>query len=922
MSSTTREKRSDRVDEPSPPESTPWFLSSVEEVAGKLASHTDQGLSDGEAVRRQREHGRNELDVIEGRSVWSIFVAQFQSIIVVLLVVATVVSLALGDYIEAVAILVVIVINAIIGFLTEWRAERALAALRGQAVATAHVIRDGEERQIPAAELVPGDVVVLAAGGQVPADGRIIESVRLQVQESALTGESHAVSKATDALSDPETPLADRTNMAFLGTILTDGRGKLMVTATGKHTEMGHVGSLIEGAIQEDTPLEQKLHQLGRWLVGIVLVLCAIIVAVGWFRGSSDFWHMLEVGISLAIAAVPEGLPAVATMTLALGMQRMARMKALVRRLPAVETLGSTTVICTDKTGTLTRNEMTVCTLQIGNGRFEVSGTGFEKEGKFRREDGTTIDPSQDENLLLALRIGVLCNDARLDFSGEHPVVLGDPTEAALLVAAAKAGLDRDRLLEEFPRVHEIPFDSKTQRMVTVHDGPEGKRVAYIKGAPGTVLEASRQTRRDGQLQALSDSDRQQIIRVNEELAGRAQRVLAVAYRESADTDDEQQLTTDLIFVGLIGMIDPLREEAKDAIAVCREAGIRAMMITGDQPATAAEIARQMGFDRDRNGRPLRTVHGRELQNLDDNGWKKIAAETAVFARVSPEHKLRIVEALQSLGEIVAMTGDGVNDAPALKKADIGVAMGIKGTEVAKETADMVLLDDNFATMVAAVKQGRIIFANISRFIHYLFSCNLSEILVVFIAILAGWPLPLGALQVLWLNLITDVFPAMALALEPSAPEVMTSPPRNPKEPLVTWPFLYLVTWQGLLLSGVTLLAFWIGMRWYGREGEGLRVAVTMAFSTIGLAQVMHTFNARSRRRTALSARLFTNRWLWAAVAACILLQIAAIYLKPLRAVLRTVPLSAADWLVVAGCSLAPVVVVELVKLVKRSKTE
>jgi Ca2+-transporting ATPase len=504
---------------------------------------------------------------------------------------------------------------------------------------------------------------------------------------------------------------------------------------------------------------------------------------------------------------------------------------------------------------------MTVRALVLDERRVEVTGTGYASEGEFFVEGRRIGMPARDPLLALALRIGALCNDATVDRSDDRAIVLGDPTEAALLIAADKAGLDRAGLERDYPRVGEIPFDSEARRMVTVHRTPEGQTVAYVKGSPGALLEASRSRVRAGGGAPLTPSDRRRWEERNRELAGAALRVLGLAYRELPEGYGPDDLGQDLVFVGLVGMIDPLRDEAKAAIATCREAGIRTMMITGDQQATAAEIARQLGLDRDARGRPLRVVHARDLRGLDAAGWRRTVTEAAVFARVSPTHKLQIVEALQQEGHIVAMTGDGVNDAPALKKADIGVAMGIKGTEVAKEAADMVITDDDFATIVGAVEQGRVIFFNIIRFIHYLFSCNCSEIVTVFTAIAIGWPLPLGALQILWRNLVTDVLPAMALALEPSSPGVMKRPPRDPRQPLMTLGFVWLILWQGLLLAGVTLLVFRVGMRWYGPEGDGLRHAVTMAFMTLALTQVFHAFNARSQTRSALTARLWTNGW-------------------------------------------------------------
>lgn len=894
-----------------------WHAISIEAVNDSLDTDVALGLPQIEATRRLVQYGPNALAQARQRSTFSIFLAQFQSLIVALLVAATAIAFAVGDTIEAVAILVVIVLNAGIGFFTEWKAAQALSALQEQSVRRAQVIRDGTEREIPAAELVPGDLVVLAAGARVPADGRIVESVRLQIEEAALTGESNAVTKISDPLSDKDAALGDRLNMAFLGTTITDGRGQLLVTATGMQTEVGKIGILIDEATTRDTPLEQKLARLGRLLIVVVLALCAVIVLAGWLRGVTDFWHMLEIGLSLAIAAVPEGLPAVATMTLALGMQRMARMRALVRRLPAVETLGSTTVICTDKTGTLTRNEMTACVYMLDQRRVEVSGTGYAPEGEFRDGD-KPVDPHSDELLTLALRIGMLCNDAKVERTDGHETVLGDPTEAALIVAAEKAGMNPADLALDFPRLSEVPFDSTSQRMVTVHRSPHGSTLAFVKGSPATTIAASTSQMRAAGVTPLSDDDRRHWKETNEGLADAALRVLGLAFRELPEGFTEADFDRELTYVGLVGMSDPLRDEAKDAIATCRAAGIRTVMITGDQQNTAAEIARQLVIDVDPDGRPLRTVHGRELTDLDAEGWKRKVADAAVFARVSPEHKLRIVEALQQQGHIVAMTGDGVNDAPAMKQADIGIAMGIKGTEVAKENADMVITDDNFASIVGAVEQGRIIYGNILRFLQYLLSCNIAEILTVFIALMIGWPLPLVALQILWLNLVTDIFPAFALALEPSAPDVMKLPPRDPKESLLTPRFIGLIVWQGLLLAGVTLLAFGVGMNWHGTEGEGLRQATTMAFMTLALSQIFHAFNARSQQRSAFTSRLFTNGWLWAAVGMCLILQAIAVYVPILQRVLHTVPPTISDWGVIAVCSLLPVAVVEFVKVIQR----
>ena len=881
-----------------------WHARPADEAARELGTDLERGLTALEAAARLARHGPNELDATPRTPAWRILLHQFSGLIVILLLAAAGVALLMGELIEAVAILIVIVLNAVIGFATEWKANTALEALRKQVVPVTRVRRDGGESQVEARTLVPGDVVLLAAGDRVPSDGRVAQSVRLQVDESSLTGESVPVTKDPAPVTEDGAALGDRTSMVHLGSVVTDGRGTVIVTATGAATEMGKIGTMLGEVSDRRTPLEGKLAQLSRALVVVVGVLCAIIVVAGWLRGN-DLLYMVEVGISLAIAAVPEGLLAVTTMTLAIGMQRMARMNALVRRLAAVESLGSTTVICTDKTGTLTQNEMTVLAMHVGDRRVEV---------------GTGIDAAGDEALLTALRIGALCNDARF---AEDGTALGDPTEIALVAAAQKAGLRQDALTREYPRTGEIPFDSESKRMVTVHRAPGGGGIAFAKGSPAAMLGISDTVLgADGtSTSPLTEEMREGWRRINEELAGQALRLIALAQKplSSAEGNEEATLTRDLTFVGLTGMIDPLREGVVDTIATCRQAGIRTIMITGDQALTAAEIARQLGIDKDADGKALKAVHARELEGLDAAGWQAVVRETAVFARVSPAHKLRIVEALQAQSQVVAMTGDGVNDAPALKTADIGIAMGIRGTDVAKEASDMVITDDDFSTIVGAVEQGRVIVNNILRFIHYLFSCNFAEIMTVFIAMMVGWPVPLGVLQILWLNMITDIFPALALALEPSAPDVMRRPPRDPDEPLMTPAFGWLIAWQGALLAGSTLGAFAVGMRWYGDAGAGLAHAVTIAFMTLALAQVVHAFNARSRLQSAFT-RIFSNGWLWAAVTACVGLQLAAVYVPWLRRVLRTTPLTLTDWGLIALASVVPVVVVEAVKAVRRTR--
>lgn len=895
-----------------------WYLRATDEVAEHFEvsvgydGSSARGLQSEQVASRAREYGPNTLGTEPRRSALRVIMAQFTNIIVLLLLAASWVAFALGDLIEGTAILFVILINGAIGFLMEWRAERALEALKKQVVPTAIVIRDGREQRIAAADLVPGDLVILSAGDKIAADGRVIEAVRLHTIEAALTGESLPVAKTARALSESKIAVADQINMVFKGTAVADGRGKMIVTSTGSSTELGKIGALLGEIVQENTPLERKLRHLGNLLVFAVLGLCTVITIAGWYRGN-DFLHMLEVGISLAIAAVPEGLPAVATMALALGMRRMATMRTVIRRLPAVETLGATTVVCTDKTGTLTKNEMTVCVLQLGNRRIEVTGSGYAAEGTFI-EGGHKRIPEQDPQLLTALRLGALCNDATLDESSNEGDVYGDPTEVALLVAARKAGLLQSTLHREYPRIREVPFSSESKRMATFHQTSEGKILVVVKGAVGVVLGASSTMARDAGAAELSDADRTEILGLNHELASKALRVLAVGYKyiecDLSDVDVDSSLT----FVGLVGMSDPLRDEAQAAVALCREAGIRVVMITGDQIATASEIGAQLSIMKGKDGEPLRAVHGRDLPSDFSGAVAHTLSDVAVFARVSPEHKLRIVECFQANGDVVAMTGDGVNDAPALKKADIGIAMGIKGSEVAKDASDMVITDDNFSTIVHAIEQGRIIYANIIRFVHYLFSCNLAEIFIIFAAIMLGWPLPLAAIQLLWLNMVTDIFPALALVLEPSSPGMMHRPPRRPDEPIISGALARLITIHALMLSAVTLTAFRFGLDMAGGGSAQVPIGMTMAFTTLAFAQIFHALSARSQQRSIFSQKVGSNYWLLAALILSVALQLAAVYVEPLQRVLHTVNLGRTEMLVVLVCSVIPIGLVEVMK--------
>jgi Ca2+-transporting ATPase len=886
------------------PAASPWHTTTVDDVVIGLHSDVKRGLAAAEVVLRQQRDGANALVIAAPTPWFVVLLHQFKSMMVLLLVVATIAAYAMGEVLNGSAVLIVIVINAGVGFAVEQKAARTLNALRELRVRTATVVRDGTQSSVEASTLVVGDLVLLEAGARVPADGRVVDAVSLSVDEAALTGESVPVAKVTAAMSDPGAVLADQLNMVHSTTTVTGGRGHMLVTAIGAATEIGHIKSLLADEADRDTPLEKQLARLGRGMVVMAALLIVVIVAIGWVRGH-DLRTMIELGVALAVAAVPEGLAAVSTMTLALGMQRMAKRGALVRRLSAVETLGATTVICSDKTGTLTKNEMTLRALTLADSRVvDITGSGYGTVGTLAVA-GAPITTG-DAALLLALRAGVLCNDAHLEKKQDLTTVLGDPTEGALLVAAEKAGLVLATVTSSSPRLAEQPFTSETQRMVTVHGSAAGDEEVFVKGAPVVVFAAC----------GFSPEDQARWDQANTALAAKAWRVLAIAHKRVPTGAHSAAIDVDsgLAFVGLVALEDPLRDEARAAIATCQTAGIRTVMITGDQVTTAAAIAHQLGIDIDDSGSPRATRRGGDLANLDEAGWLTTVKSAAVFARVTAEQKVQIVKSLQRAGDVVAMTGDGVNDAPALKAADIGVAMGKKGSAVARDTSAMIITDDNFATIVVAVEQGRVIYANIQKFILYLFSCNLAELLTVFVSIMVGWPVPVLALQLLWLNMITDVLPAFALALDTAAPDMMKRSPRSPKASIVNKVMLAAILWQGAVLAAATLAAFAIGRRWFSSDEL---VPTTMAFMTLALSQILHAFTARSLR-SSLFVDLFSNRWLWGAVAACLALQVAAVEIPLLRTTLHTASLSWSSWGVVVGCSVVPLVVSELVKLVVR----
>jgi Ca2+-transporting ATPase len=897
----------------------PWHALPIEELAGRLATDPLRGLPAAEASRRLAVDGPNVLEEPPAVPWWRTFLAQFHELVIWILIAAAVIAGAMGDWADTAAIVAIILVNAVIGFLQEDRAQRALAALRGMSAPVARVVRDGLVRGVPARDLVPGDRIEVEAGDHVPADARLVEAFSLAVQESALTGESLTVEKLAGPGQPVDAPLGDRSCLLHAGTVVAAGSGAAIVVATGMATQLGRIAGLLEHAPAEPTPLQVRLAALGRILIAVCIAVVGLIFVVELVRGggigrlvaSGGFAALLLRSVSLAVAAVPEGLPAVVTLVLALGVQRMVRRNALVRRLPSVETLGSVTVICTDKTGTLTRNEMTVREVVTAERRYAVGGAGYEPRGEFRADDAA--DPAADPDLRRLLEIAGRCTTATVtpaaDGSGWQ--VMGDPTEGALIVAAMKAGVVEHQAAP--PVVFEIPFDSDRKRMSVVMRQPDGGRLLVTKGAPEALLPCCTSEQRAGAVVPLTADRRREITAAAAVLADRALRVLSFAWRAVPHGDaldgDPAIMERDLVFVGLAGMIDPPREEARVAVARCRSAGIRPVMITGDHPATALAVGRELGIV----GPEARVVVGSEIDALDDAALAAVAADAAVYARVSPEHKLRIVRALQRLGHVVAMTGDGVNDAPAVKAADIGIAMGISGTDVTREAADMVLTDDNFASIVAAVEEGRTIYDNIRKFIHYLLSCNAGEVLLMLVAAVAGWPAPLAAIQILWLNLVTDGLPAFALGLEPPEDDIMRRPPRPPREPVIPWRVGATILLHGGLVAAVCLAAF--GMAW---RGDPARVdhARTVTFCVAAFAQLFFAIACRSDRRTAVQLGFFGNPPLLLAVALSALLQVAVVTLPPTQPVFEVAAAPGGDWPLVIGLAVIPLLTMEATKIV------
>ena len=878
-----------------------WHCLSAAEVLKELGSSADTGLSAAEAAQRLLDYGANELGGAHRVSAWEVLAAQFKNVMIVILLVAVVLSAILGHVIEAVAIGVIVFFAVLLGFYQEFRAERALEALQEMAAPSAAVLRDGRELNVPARVLVPGDIVQLRAGDKVPADGRLFESFTLQVDEAALTGESVPVEKQTVALESASVGIADRSNMIHAGTVVTYGRGRAVITETGVKSEFGRIAESLRTVTRGRTPLQENLDRVGGILARTALVLVSLVAGFGLLRGE-PLLDMIIFSIALAVAVVPEALPAVVTISLAIGVQKMARRNALVRRLPAVETLGSVSIICSDKTGTLTRDEMTVRKIVVAGCIHEISGSGYEATGQFS-SSGRPVEPHG--TLALLLQAGALASDARLARDGDNGwKITGDPTEAALVVAAAKANMDKVALDAEFPRLSEVPFTSESKRMTTLHRA-NGGTVAYAKGAPEVILGACTLVSGDEGFAPLDAATKESIAQHGRQLAGEALRVLALAYKPDVDL---QNAENDMIFLGLVGMIDPPRPEAKTAIEICRRAGIRAMMITGDHPATAGAVARELGMLA--GGK---VVTGAEIEALSEHDLEREVDNFTVVARVSPAHKLSIVTALQKRGQFVAMTGDGINDAPALKKADIGVAMGITGTDVTKEAADMILTDDNFASIVAAVEEGRAVYENIKKYLMFLLSSNLGEIVVLGGATLLGWPLPLTAVQILFINVATDGLPALALAVDPHDEDLMQRKPRDPRQGIFTRPVVALMLAGGLWSALVNMTMF----RWALLSGRSLEEAMTLVFTGLILIEFFKAYNFRSDRHSVLR-RPFGNKWLNFSIAGEVGLLAAVIYTPFLQRPLSTSSLSSGDWAVLVGVAATIFPVLELVKWLER----
>lgn len=873
-----------------------------QDVEKVLNTDFSKGLSSSDARKRIKQHGFNELEEGEKQSALLLFFSQFKDFMVLVLLGAVLISGLLGEYIDAIAIIAIVVINGFLGFFQERKAEKSLQALKELSAPQVTVLRDGDWMKIPSKELVAGDIIKFTSGDRIGADVRIIDSKSLEVEESALTGESLPVAKTTDRIDKGNVGIGDLENMAFMGTLVTRGTGIGVVVATGMKTAMGQIADLLQNAETVITPLQRKLQELGKILITVALLLTLLVVVVGVIRGH-DLYTMFLAGVSLAVAAIPEGLPAIVTVALSLGVQRMIKKNAIVRKLPAVETLGCASVICSDKTGTMTQNKMTVTHLWSGGNTWRVDGVGYDPHGRFYRGGSENpVDVRNEKALQQMLMFGMICNNASLkEKETDGYVVDGDPTEGALLVAAMKAGYNRDILFKQYEIVQEFPFDSARKMMSIVVKDQNGRQFVVTKGAPDVLVGVSESILWEGKRQRLSNDLKNHVQTAIGELASQALRTIAIGFKEiPAKTVilDEKEAEKELVFIGLQGMIDPPRPEVKQAVKECKEAGIKTVMITGDHVITAKAIATQLGI----LTKNKKVLDGNALSNMNIEELEEVVEDVAVFARVSPEHKLKIVKAFQNRGHVVAMTGDGVNDAPAIKTADIGVAMGITGTDVAKEASALVLLDDNFATIKAAIKEGRNIYENIRKFIRYLLASNVGEILVMLFAMVLALPLPLVPIQILWVNLVTDGLPAMALGLDQPEGDVMRRSPRSPKEGIFARGLGWKVVSRGFMIGVATLIAFMIA---HNENPDHLAYAQTVAFATLVMAQLIHVFDCRSET-SIFSRNPFGNMYLVWAVVSSVILMFIVIYYPPLQPIFHTVPILAKDWLMIMGLAAAP----------------
>jgi Ca2+-transporting ATPase len=919
-----------------------WYNLDVAGVVSSLGSHVE-GLTPDEAEKRLAQYGPNELREEKKKiSVWSLVAEQFKSTLIIILMAAVVISVGLGivsyepgaglpgEITDAIVIFAIVVACVALGVIEEYRSEKAMEALKKMAALTATVIRKGADVEIPAMDVVPGDIVVLSTGDRIPADLRLIEAFNLRTDEASLTGESTPVEKTTLVIESAEVAIGDRKNMAYSGTTVTYGRGKGIAIATGMQTEFGKIAAMLQEVEEEKTPLEKNLDKVGKWLgyacLGVVavvvgLVLVRTLISSGAITGDVIL-QMFIWGVSLAVAAVPEALAAVVVISLSLGVRRMVKRHALIRRLSAVETLGCTTVICSDKTGTLTQDQMTVRQIYTGGRLINVSGVGYEPKGQFQL-DGKAMDISQDMAVQTLMKINTLCNDTRLVSVDGVWDIKGDPTEGALVVVSAKAGLLQEEANDKFPRIDEIPFSSERKRMTTIHNTPEGK-IAYSKGAPELILDSCSYILTDSKENPLTEKDKIEVLDTARQMAGEALRVLGMAYKPLPEIPTcKEDSEAGMVFVGLAGMIDPPREEVKEAIRLCDKAGIKSVMITGDHKLTAMAVAKELGLLK--KGIVLT---GAELDQLTDQEFEKNVEDVEVYARVSPAHKLRVIEAFDKRGEIVAMTGDGVNDAPALKKADIGVAMGITGTDVSKEAAAMVLTDDNFASIVAAVEEGRGIFQNIKKYLIYLLSCNVGEVLIMFVAGLMGMALPLLAIHLLWVNLTTDGLPAIALSVDPSDPDIMERPPRDPKSSIFSKNMLITIAAIGVAMAATMIPMFiWKltseGGSWFDHNNPLIPEAQTMVLCTMVLFELFTSLACRSEIHSFFKLGPLSNKWLIYANLSSLALLMGVLYIPALTGPFHVVHMGPEDWIWIVPISLSGFVIVEIVKFIyrKTSKT-